>query len=294
MGKKYRERVERERNADWGDKMRRGIIFKIFIFSFKSLYILAFVFYLMLGTAMTSSWVSTKWHRHYPPEYAGELCNKYALGPDPKPDKIVEWLSARTANEADIIMPKLEACTPHMSSITFLIFSNWKFQQGKLEEALNWRQYARFRARFDALRCGSNEAGDNFNSLIDISSRDELQNIMARNPSLQPKSITWALEYDAKFPPPQNNPYNICKNLTAMEAGKFKMVPRAEWGGIHTTLRKISYYFVELMEDDIKRGGRGIIEMPSMKVPDESLQPQAPAPAPEQEPEKGDDSKKEE
>lgn len=276
MGKKYRERVEREKNADWATKMRGGIVFKIFIFSFKSLYVLAFLFYLMIGTAMTHSWAVTKWNRHYPPEYAGTLCKKYAQGPNPRPESITEWLSARNVGEADIIMSQLEACTPYMSSITFLIFSNWKFQQGKLEEALNWRQYARFRARFDALRCGSNEAGDNFNSLIDISSRDEIQNLMARNPSLQPKSIVWALEYDAKFPPPQNNPYEICKNLTAMEAGKYKMVPRTDWGGIHTTLRKISYYFVELMEENIRNGGNGVIEVPDFKLPKD------PGTAPEQ------------
>lgn len=276
MGKKFRERVEMEKNADWGTKMRRSILFKIFIFCFKSLYVLAFVFYLMLGTSMTYSWVATKWNRHYPPEYAGELCKKYAMGRDPKPDKIVSWLIARNAKEADIIMPLLEACTPYLASTTFLVFSNWKFEQGRREEALNWRQYARFRARFDALRCGSNEAGDNFNSLIDISSREEMQDMMQRNPSLQPKSITWALEYDAKFPPPQNNPYEICKSLTAMEVGKFKMVPRAEWGGIHDTLRRLSYYFVELMEDDIKRGGRGVIDMPDFRLPKAGQEPPTP------------------
>jgi len=271
MGKKFRERVEQEKNADWVTKMRRSILFKIFLFSFKSLYVLAFVFYLMLGTAMTYSWVVTKWNRHYPPEYAGVLCKKYALGPEPDPDKIVYWLMARQPAEADIIMGKLEACTPFLSSITFLAFSNWKYMQGKKLEALNWRQYARFRARFDALRCGSNEAGENFNNIIEISGREDIQKMMERDPSLLPKSIAWALEYDAKFPPPQNNPREICKQLTAMEAGKYQMVPRAEWGGIHSTLRAISYYFIDLMEDKIKRGERPVLEMPSMKLPKEDM-----------------------
>ncbi|MEZ0262088.1 MAG: hypothetical protein ACAH80_13855 [Alphaproteobacteria bacterium] len=266
MGKKYRERVERERNADWNTKMRRGIVFKIFVFSFKALYVLAFLCYLALGSAMTYSWATTKWNRHYPPEHAGRLCQKYATGKDPAPDKIVDWIMARNATEADVIIAALEPCTPYLSSTTFLAYSNWKYQLGKLEEALNWRQYARFRARFDALRCGSNDAGDNLNSIIDISARDELQQLMERNPSLLPKSITWTLEYDAKFPPPQNNPYDLCKQLTSLETGKFRMVPRSDWGGIHNTLRQLSAYFVGLMEDDIKRGGRGIIEMPKLKI----------------------------
>lgn len=276
MGKKYRERVEREKNAGWKVRLQRSWLWKIFLFSFKSLSVLAFLCYLMLGSAMTYGWIKTKWYRHYPTEYAGQLCQKYALGRDPKPDKIIDWLTSRKVSEADLIMEKLEACTPHLSSITFLAFSNWKFQQGKKLEALNWRQYARFRARFDALRCGSNDAGDNLNEIIDISAREEFQQMMARDPSLQPKSIVWALEYDAKFPPPQNNPAALCKQLNSMENGRFTMVPRSEWGSIHRTLRDISYYFVELMEADIKRGGRGMIEMPSMKIPDEDMEPSAP------------------
>ena len=36
MGKKYRERVEREKNVGWKTRMQASLLWKIFIFSFKS------------------------------------------------------------------------------------------------------------------------------------------------------------------------------------------------------------------------------------------------------------------
>jgi hypothetical protein len=95
---------------------------------------------------------------------------------------------------------------------------------------------------------------------------------MRKNPSLQPQSIRWALEVDGKHPIPDNDPTEVCRQLTALERGRFFLVDRKEWPGIHYTLRALSEYFAMLMEDNIKRGGMGIIDMPSLKVPREELQ----------------------
>lgn len=259
MSQKARERkrLERERLAreaktklgfrgTWEYRTLR-FLFKFFIAS-------ALLFYLGLGGSLTWTWLHTKYVRLQPVEKAAEIAQKL-LKPGGDPEYLRSWVAMRPTTDGDALMKLLDPYIEWMNGMTFIVYGSWMADQGKMEEAVFWRQYARFRIRFDALRCGSHDAPSLVTRIMNQFPQPAIRAYMQDHPELQTKILRQVLDFDAKHLP-VNDPTEFCKALVAGEEYRYKMQvemqPRHEWRPIHDTLRGVSYYEILHMEEEAK------------------------------------------
>lgn len=220
----------------------------------------AFLFYFGLTTSLTWTWFQTKYVRLYPVEKAAELAQEKLLGPNPDPESLRSWIAMRPSSDGAALMKLLDQYIEWMSGMTFVVYGSWMTDQGKMDEAVFWRQYARFRIRYDALRCGSHDAPALVTEILNQFPQPAIKAHIQEHPELQSKILRQVLDFDAKHPP-LNDPTEFCKALVAGEEYrdqiKVKMQPKTEWPAIHDTLRGISYYEILHMEEDVKKGKTG-------------------------------------
>lgn len=218
--------------------------------------VLFFLGYLSLTGPSGWSWAKAKWALQTPLEELPQKADYY-LNQVYKPEKLYELVSMRPPSETEKIIKLLEPYTARMSSYTFLLYSARLKGQGKTDDALFWWQFARFRARFDALRCGSSMAVDNLNHLLKVVPHPDFPPDAETDRMTVVKSLTRVLDYDANYPA-DNIPEDLCDPLRAMEDGKYQSVGYSSWKRIRHTLRAITESRLQQMEDDIKKGVRQI------------------------------------
>lgn len=252
-----RERLEREAREKLGfrgtwEYRTLKWIFKFFIAS-------AFLFYAGLCASLSWTWFQTKYVRLYPVEKVVDIAKKELLNPDGDPDALRTWVAMRPTSDGETLMKLLDPYIEKMSGMTFIVYGSWMADRGRMEDAIFWRQYARFRIRFDALRCGSHDAPGLVTQILKEFPQPAIKSYMQDHPELQTKILRKVLDFDAKHLP-SNDPTQFCKALVAGEefrsSIKIIMQPLSEWIPIHDTLRGISYYEILHMESR-KKGETG-------------------------------------
>ncbi len=213
------------------------------------------VCYVAFAGRMTWSWFATKWVRLTPVSEVGEVAKKHLLAMPPTPEELRIWLSNRPESEGEQVMKALEPWVPKMSGMTFLLYARWEDYAGKPEEALFWRQYARFRIRFDALRCGSYDAIGMMADILKFVPPAPPDELVLETPANLPKVLRRILQYDSEHPA-ENNPQEFCRALTSAQEFRDKMKvtmePPSGWEGIRRTLRGITTYEIMHMEANLK------------------------------------------
>jgi hypothetical protein len=253
-----RERLEREARqklgwrGTWEYRTLKGLV--------KLVVACAFIFYAVLGASLTWTWLHTKYVRLQPLEKAVDIAKKELLRPGGDPDVLRSWIAMRPSSDGAALSQLLEPYVPWMSGATFVVYASWMADRGKMEEAVFWRQYAFFRARYDALRCGSHDAPKLVTKIMkDFPQQAVNEYMRTQPPSLQAKILRRVLEFDSRHPP-LNDPEKFCKAIVAGEEFrnelKIEMLPKSEWTGVHDTLRGISYYQIVHMEEEEKKAGK--------------------------------------
>jgi hypothetical protein len=214
--------------------------------------ILLFVGYVSFTAPLSWTWVKTKWERHYPLEHIIAKA-KYALEVEGDPEPLRLRISMRSPHEADRIIQMLEPYIGQLNGLTFILFSDWMIAQGRIEEAFFWRQYARFRIRFDSLRCGAFNSITTMTDLMNVVTRPEIDDLRYHRPDLVIKSLKDVLDYDEKHPA-VNSPKAFCDQLTtkslASENVNYVMVRESLWPEIRETLRGVTEISIARMERD--------------------------------------------
>ncbi|HYD18028.1 MAG TPA: hypothetical protein VEF76_06090 [Patescibacteria group bacterium] len=208
-----------------------------------------FIAYLCFLTPSAITWVETKWVRAIPVE---ELSAKadYYLNQVYKPEKLYKTISKRPISETERIIEVLMPHTARMSTFTFLYYSSRLEQLGKRDEALFWWQFGRYRARFDALRCGSAKAVENVGDVLNLVPHPEFPPDEQLDKFTVEKSLKRVLELDAKYPA-DNIPEDLCEPLRAMEGGRFISVGHDRWADIRYTLRYMTEYRLKQMAGEV-------------------------------------------
>lgn len=224
------------------DKVRNSWEVRSLIFIARMLAVVLFIGYLASTWRTAAGWVQLKWVRSQSVAETSSIAEQYLS--INKPDKLLEWISLRPAEDRDTIMKQLEPLSGRIGSGVFLLYSKWQMEAGDTEKAVFWRQYALYRLRYDALRCGSPDSAKSMQGLLALFPDTKVQGYINAHPDIVRKSVRQVLDYDARWPA-ENNPVDICPSLTKLEGGSFKMVPREHWAAIRHTLRFVTEEFLK-------------------------------------------------
>ncbi len=218
-------------------------------FALRAVGVCFFIAYLAFLTPSAFTWVETKYVRSLPITALPGKADYY-LNQVYKPEKLYKMISMRPVSEIEKTIEILMPYTARMSTFTFLFYSSRLDQIGKTDEALFWWQFGRYRARFDALRCGSGMAVDNVGSVLGLVPHPEFPQDEEMDKFTVMKSLKRVLALDAKYPA-DNLPEDLCDPLRAMEGGKFISVRPDRWADIRYTLRYMTEYRLRQMEGSL-------------------------------------------
>ncbi len=192
-------------------------------------------------------WAELKWIRSHSLSELPQVLEKSIA--EKMPENLTDWVLYRPKEDRAEIMRVLEPHTGKISSFTFIHYSFWAMEDGRGEEAVFWRQFANYRLRYDALRCGSVDGEKDVTRLLNTFSDKKVQAVMDADPSLNKKSILWALEKDAKYPA-ENYPSDICSYVNTKNKRKNgSLVPEDKWAGIRHSLRIVAEMRLKEMKD---------------------------------------------
>ena len=232
--------------AEEPEKEKSSWEFRSAKFALRAMGFCFFLAYLSFLTPSALTWMETKWVRSMRIE---ELPAKadYYLNKVYKPEKLYKIISKRPVSEIEKTIEILMPYTARMSTFTYLFYSSRLDQIGKIDESLFWWQFGRYRARFDALRCGSPKAVDNVGTVLALVPHPEFPEDDQMDKFTVGKSLKRVLALDAKYPA-DNLPEDLCDPLRAMEGGKWLSVPPPRWADIRYTLRYMTEYRVRQMD----------------------------------------------
>lgn len=218
-------------------------------FALRAVGVCFFIAYVAFLAPSAFTWVQTKYVRSLPITALPEKADYY-LNQVYKPEKLYKMVTMRPASEIEKTIETLMPYTARMSTFTFLFYSSRLDQIGKTDEALFWWQFGRYRARFDALRCGSGMAVDNVGNVLNLVPHPEFPQDDEMDKFTVVKSLKRVLALDAKYPA-DNLPEDLCEPLRAMEGGKFISVRPDRWADIRYTLRYMTEYRLRQMEGSL-------------------------------------------
>lgn len=250
--KKLKRKKQAEQQGEGGQEekgFRDSWEFRSGKFALRIAAFLIFLGYLGITGASTVNWVQLKWVRAQSLERLPGLADHY-LNKVFKPEKLNKWVSMRRRGETEDIIRILLPYTGRLPTFTFFYYSLQLKELGKIEDSLFWWQFARYRARFDALRCGSVTAVENLDSLLEHIPHPEFPPDAERDSKEVIESLLSVLELDAHYPA-ENLPEELCTPLRAMEPGKFKSVEVPRWRAIRFTLRKMTEYSLDKMQMEV-------------------------------------------
>jgi len=236
-----------EPKASWSKRSARFVL--------RLVGVLLFLGYLGMTGSSALQWAKTKWVRAQPLSNVTKVADEYLNMEDRKdrankPAKVYEWVALRPERETPEIIRLLEPYTPRLSSLQFLLYSARLQHIGLNDQALFYWQFTRYRARYDALRCGSVKAVDNLSVLINFFPHPDFPDAGSENSDAVIKSIDDVLAFDAKYPA-LNNPDDTCDILRSLESGNFKTVPRTSWADIRFSLRLLTEYRLREMKKEL-------------------------------------------
>lgn len=220
----------------WEWKTARFIL-KFFLYSVLLLYI---AFTLPAAT----NWVKQQWMAFdIPPEQRIDFITQETE----KGNKIDALLLMQIVplDRNEELFTALEPLAPTLPNSYFFTFSGRAFKAGNLEEGVFWEQYARWRIRYDALRCKGVDMVDVSNRIADIGGANKYFNYAIRkNPDLVKQSIQRVLDFDAQYPP-ANNPSETCKAYAkVIQHSSSEIVEKENWERVRETLRGTTENFL--------------------------------------------------
>ncbi len=215
------------------------------LFILRFMAVLLCLMYLLLTSGGVANWAMMKWVRFQPlsdlDAYATENIEKGT------PEKIISWLSLRPADDRSemihILTPKIGGLAPS----SFMFFAKWEKDLGHEDESMFWYQFARYRYRYDALRCGVASATDDLTGILDLGHRQDMEKAEKEDPDFTRKSVQRVLDFDAQYPA-HNNPGEICTQIAKINNVEAKIVPEEAWAPIRHTLRSVTEFSLKEMQ----------------------------------------------
>lgn len=196
------------------------------------------VLYLLLSAPRAWMWGQMQWVRKDDISQLERVAAASIL--KKKPGEFQRWLAFRPKTDSETILDRVPSHAEDLLSSTFFELAKRAKYLGRTEEYVFWTIYARFRLRYDLLRCGSPDSIEIMNDFSTaLSSLNRTDETIARVLSDAKKTRSYlqkTLDFDAKHPA-RNNPAEICITLNSLQKGKYEIVPEKNWTMIRHILR---------------------------------------------------------
>lgn len=245
-----------------GEKIKSSWEYRSGKFVLRVVAALFFLSYLFAAAPMAWTWSWAVYYKNQPPSALGPLLEESIVAPNQS--ELLTWVKLRPPEERAVIMEKLEPHTALLDPFLFLTYSQWSVEVLEAEDIVFWHMYARYRLRYDALRCGAPDSVMNMKGLLQLMPHGYIDAILERWPHLLKPALQRVLDYDAKFPA-ANNPSRICEVIYNIEGRNYKMVPEKYWAAIRHTLRAQTEFDLERMDES----GRTIKPAPKDQAPED-------------------------
>lgn len=248
---------------------RRGLRMAFKIFGY-----ILFVSYLIWAIPHTKTWADIVWVQRQPVEKLAEITPDYILAR--RPDKIYTWVKMRKYEDLDKVMEILEPYTAELSPMTFMIYADRLAARNDIAEAVFWYQFALYRMRFDALRCGETEEAIGITFAMNkIYRNDKILNAVNQDKAQLPRTIRAVLDKDAQYPA-RNHPVIICQIVRGLTGGVIEYMPEKDWSWVRHALRDKSENDLKLLEAEMQQQ-RQEEDTPDETPQDGAETPDAPA-----------------
>lgn len=272
MSKKKKETAANDGAQKKQSFERRSLRFVLKLFGY-----ILFIAYLIWAVPHAKTWADIKWVQRQPIEKLAEITPDYIHAG--RPDKIYTWVKMRKAYEIDKIMETLEPYTAELSPLTFILYADRLAARGEISKAVFWHQFALYRMRFDALRCGHDEEAVGITAaMTKIYRNKKIMTAIESDSAQLPRTIRAVLDMDAKYPA-RNKPVMVCDIVRGLTGSIIQVMPEQDWAFIRHMLRNDSEAKLANLETLLQ------------KEQQENLPPQdTPQEAPDQTEEKNDDN----
>jgi len=229
------------------EKIKGSWEFKTVFFILRVLGVLAFVVYLGMSAPAAFAWGQVFWVRSQPLAQLETIRDRALAADDPM--LLTNWVQRRPMFESDEIMQRLEPDSGKIGSLLFLRYARYLHQAGQNEEAAFWQLYARYRLRYDALRCGAPDGPETMTMILGFLAQNDVQESIEADDQKLATEIERVLKFDAKYPA-ENNPSDICPIVQKLSGGNYAMVPRENWAVIRHTLRMVTELSIKEMQGE--------------------------------------------
>lgn len=241
MSKKKKQKPANDTGADKPSFERRSLRFVL-----KFIGYIFFLSYLAWAIPHTRTWAQILQVQRQPIEKLAEITPEYLYAH--RPDKIYTWIKMRKSADIDKIMEILEPYTGELSSLTFTVYADRLAARGDVIDAVFWHQYALYRLRFDALRCGQDEEAVGITeAMTKVYRNRQVLDAIERDPMQLPHTIRAVLDMDAKYPA-RNTPIMVCDIVRSLTGSIIHPMPEQDWAWMRHMLRNKSEADLSLLE----------------------------------------------
>lgn len=249
-------------------------------FVFKLIGYMFFLLYLGWAISHATTWAQIKWVQRLPVEALTDIAPELILAK--RPDKLHKWVQMRPKRDVDKIMEILKPHTAELSPLTFALYAERLAERNQIAEAVFWYQFALYRMRFDALRCGDEEEAVAITMGISRMVRNEkIIAAIQRDPELLPINIQAVLDMDAEYPA-RNAPDSICEIVNKLIGSRMKMLPENDWAWVRHALRNKSELGLAQLKEGLQKQRQMNTDLPEQTPgPDANEMPAPDETAPE-------------
>lgn len=226
---------------------------------------LFFISYLLMTVPHAAAWAWQSYYRQQPMSAMQGYLEKAVKGDGAD---LLKWIRARQPSERPEILAQLEPHTGKLPSMFFMTFARWAAEEDNVDKAVFWHFFARYRLRYDALRCGAPDSVENMDGLLSLIPEGQITPTIARkSKTLLAENLQEVLDFDAKYPA-ENSPKDICDLIFKIEGAKFLLVAPRHWNVIRHDLRRITEQGIQQINETTGTPKTPAPQQESAPVPD--------------------------
>lgn len=211
----------------------KSIEFRILWWMLRAAGVMAFLGYLVVSLAGTFTWAQIMSTRAQAFSRGAEIAAEQGAAAAER------WIFYRPGDESQKIIETFAPLSGPMSPAVFLNFSDRAFHMGDMDRAKFWNMMARFRLRYDLMRCGMPEAvekAEKFLRAFAVAGGGGVAEIAEDEQARYAREV---LDFDAKYPA-ENDPEVFCGLMRQTGAAGLAAMPREKWEAVRLSLRRVT------------------------------------------------------
>jgi hypothetical protein len=224
------------------EKPKQKIIHRIFRFFFKLAVALALITYVFFGMGTTIQLVKINSNKKQDIGALNEVIDQAVRNGEPH--AATSWVRLRPLTETDIIIDIVTPKSADLEPGMFFELFRRQISLDNTEDALFWEQLARFRLRYDAIRCQVPDGYKSLEGVLNFFESDKIIKMLKNDPKIQEKSLREVLDFDEKYPA-HNNPAFTCDIIRKSSGIIAQQMPEKDWNRERLSMRRAAEIFLK-------------------------------------------------